>query len=151
MLKRVGISNLAFAFGLAIGLVAGLTEQGVAQQSDAVVTAKFAPVSANEVLDRFGGASGTEVKLGHPQSHRIQFLKGGAARVHIWNGSRFMPGIFTAVESREDSRVCLARTRGWTGGCVSISSDGEDFRCRYLWNNGSSGVIGCRVKPIKAG
>lgn len=145
-MKRIGIAYVAFAFGLAVG-----GASGIAEQSGDVVTAKFTPVSANEVLDEFGGSSGAEVKLAHPQSHRIQFLKGGAARVHIWNGSRYMPSIFTAVESREDSRVCLKRTRGWTGGCVSISTNGEDFRCRYLWNNGASGVISCRVTPIRAG
>lgn len=111
----------------------------------------FEPVSADVILSRFGGSSGAEVALAYPQSHRIQFLKGGAARVHIWDGSRYRPGIFTSVESRQGSRICLARTRGWTGGCLTMLTNGRNFLCQYLWNNGASGEIDCRVTPIRAG
>ena len=116
-----------------------------------VAALAYAPIEANLVLDRFGGPSGAEIALASPQSHRIEFLKGGAARVAIWVGGRYLPKVFTAVESRQGSRICLARTRGWTGGCLTITTNGQDFRCRYLWNNGSSGETACRVTPIRAG
>lgn len=110
----------------------------------------YAPVSADLVLDRFGGPSGAEIALAHPQAHKIQFLKGGAARVSIWDGTRYLPNVFTAVESRQGARICLARTRGWTGGCLTISTNGRDFLCEYLWNNGASGETACRVTPIRS-
>ncbi len=110
----------------------------------------YGPASAELILDRFGGASGAEVALAHPQSHRIQFLKGGAARVYIWDGARHRPSVFTSVESRQGARICLARTRGWTGGCLTMLTNGQDFLCQYLWNNGATGKIGCRVTPIRA-
>jgi hypothetical protein len=109
----------------------------------------YAPIAADLVLDVFGGPSGAEVALAHPQAHRIQFLKGGAARVAVWDGARYLPHVFTAVESRQGPRICLARTRGWTGGCLTITTNGQDFRCEYLWNNGASGETACRVAPIR--
>ena len=111
----------------------------------------YAPISADQVLSHFGGASGAEISLAPPQSHRIQFLSGAAARVFIWDGTRYLPSVFTAVESRQGARVCLARTRGWTGGCLTMTTDGERFRCAYLWNNGASGETACRVTPVRAG
>ena len=110
----------------------------------------YAPIAADLVLDVFGGPSGAEVSLDHPQAHRIQFLTGGAARVHIWDGTRYLPSVFTAVESRQGARICLARTRGWTGGCLTLTTNGSDFRCEYLWNNGASGETACQVTPIRA-
>jgi hypothetical protein len=110
----------------------------------------YAPIAADLVLDVFGGPSGAEVSLAHPQAHRIQFLTGGAARVHIWDGTRYLPSVFTAVESRQGARICLARTRGWTGGCLTLTTNGSDFRCEYLWNNGASGETACQVTPIRA-
>jgi hypothetical protein len=111
----------------------------------------YAPIAADLVLDVFGGPSGAEVALAHPQAHRIQLLEGGAARVHIWDGTRYLPSVFTAVESRQGARICLARTRGWTGGCLMLTTNGRDFRCEYLWNNGASGETACQVSPIRAG
>lgn len=111
----------------------------------------YAPISTDLVFDVFGGTSGAEVAMAAPQSHRIQFLNGGAARVFIWDGTRYLPSVFTAVESRQGARVCLARTRGWTGGCLTIATDGQRFRCAYLWNNGASGETACRVTPVRAG
>ncbi len=151
MFKRAGVSYLVFALGLAVGAGTGIAQQSIAPQDDVKVAASFAPVSAASVFDQFGGASGAELKLGSPQSHKIQFLKGGAARVSIWDGRRYLPKVFTAVESRDGPRVCLARTRGWTGGCLTIKAKGQDFRCRYLWNNGASGETACRITPIRPG
>ena len=125
--------------------------QQAAAAGDQVEPAAFTPISAQRALDRFGGASGAEVALAPPQSHRVQFLKGGAARVYIWDGTRYRPSVFTAVESRQGARICLARTRGWTGGCLTLASNGRDFLCSYLWNNGSGGEIPCRVTPIRTG
>ncbi len=111
----------------------------------------YAPISAELILRKFGGRSGAEIALDQPQAHRIQFLNGGAARVAIWDGYRYLPNVFTSVESRQGARICLARTRGWTGGCLTLTTNGRDFRCGYLWNNGASGETGCRVAPVRAG
>jgi len=126
-------------------------QRQLAQGGTEVAALPFAPVQAVDVLARYGGPSGAEVALDYPQSHRIQFLKGGAARVAIWDGTRFLTPVFTSVESRQGDRLCLARTRGWTGGCLTLSSNGQDFLCQFLWNNGASGEIGCRVTPIRQG
>lgn len=151
MLKKATIGYLVFSLGLAVGAGAGVAQDASSPNAGLKIAGAYAPVSASKVLDQFGGAAGAEVKLGRPQSHKIQFLKGGAARVAIWDGSRYRPRVFTAVETQDGSRVCLARTRGWTGGCLTIKTNGQDFRCRYLWNNGASGETACRVAPIRKG
>lgn len=114
----------------------------------ALIAASAASVSK---ADPLADASGAELKMAFPQMHKIQFLEGGAARVAIWDGRRYRPRVFTAVESQQGSRICLARTRGWTGGCVTIRSAGPGMRCRYLWNNGASGETACRLEPIQPG
>ena len=151
MIKTVSVKCLACALGIAMCAGGGLGDPAATAQAEDMMSARFAPVSASSVFDQFGGSAGAELKLAYPQSHKIQFLKGGAARVSIWDGARYLPKVFTAVESRKGSQVCLARTRGWTGGCLTIKSNGRDLRCRYLWNNGASGETACRVTPIRAG
>lgn len=150
MLKTV--KYLVFICLLAVVLGLGGSFLGSASygKSGKINLVTFSPVSVSSVLDEFGGAFGAELKMGHPQSHKIQFLKGGAARVSIWDGHRYLPKVFTSVESREGSRVCLARTRGWTGGCLTIRSNGQDLRCRFLWNNGARGETACRITPMRA-
>lgn len=149
MFRKLNARCFAAAMAIGLGLgAAGAALPVSAEQSDAVVMAKFAPVSAASALNRVASASGAEIVLARPQSHKIQFLRGGAARVAIWDGARYLPHVFTSIESRDGSRICLARTRGWTGGCLTIKSNGHDFRCRYLWNNGSSGETACRLTPI---
>jgi len=140
------IGCLAFALGLAFSASGAIADDAA---SNIVVARAYAPVSANEMLHRHSGSVGVELKLGQPQGHRIEFLKGGAARVAIWDGQRYLPRLFTAVESREGSKICLARTRAWTGGCLTIRSNGEDLRCGYLWNNGSSGETSCGLRPMR--
>ena len=133
---------LAVALVLAIGGV-GLTT------SDSVWAAgKYERISAVEIIHVNGGPGGAEIALDHPQGHKIQFLRGGAARVSIWDGTRYRPKVFTAVESREGSQVCLARTRGWTGGCLDFRSNGSTLKCQYLWNNGARGETVCHVRPL---
>jgi hypothetical protein len=151
MLKKTRTGCLAVALGLAIGASGAMAEDASNPGENVVMARAYAPVSATKVLQQFGGASGAEVKMAHPQAHKIQFLKGGVARVAIWDGRQYMPHVFTSVESHEGSRVCLASTRGWTGGCLTLTSNGQDFRCRFLWNNGSTGETACRVTPIREG
>ena len=152
MLSKMSARFLVAVATLGLSLGGGVGALPVsAEQPGAVVTAKFAPISAASALNKVASASGAEIALAYPQRHKIQFLRGGAARVSIWDGARYLPKVFTSIESRQGSRICLARTRGWTGGCLTIKSNGKDFRCRYLWNNGASGETSCRLTPIRAG
>lgn len=148
---RIGCFVFALALTLAVSVGGGEAQETVAPDRGLTLAGAYSPVSASQVIGEFGGASGAEVRMSSPQSHKIQFLKGGAARVAIWDGTRYLPRVFTAVESWDGSRVCLARTRGWTGGCLTIKSNGRDLRCRYMWNNGATGETGCRVDPIRKG
>lgn len=132
-------------------MVLGLAlASGGAAAEDLTVAGAYSPVSANELLRRHSGSAGVELKLDHPQGHRIEFLKGGAARVAIWDGGRYLPKLFTSVKSRDGAKICLARTRAWTGGCLTIRSNGQDLRCGYLWNNGAHGETACRLRPMRA-
>ncbi len=149
MSKTARIGYIVVALALAAGGVKA--QETFAPDRELAVAGAYSPVSASNVIKKFGGASGAEVKMGRPQSHKIQFLKGGAARVAIWDGRRYLPRVFTSVESWDGSRVCLARTRGWTGGCLTLKSNGESLRCRYTWNNGAHGETACRVEPIRKG
>jgi len=137
------MSALAATLVVAIGGVA-LT----GSKSVWAAGSNYGDITAVEVIHVNGGPAGAELTLDRPQGHKIQFLRGGAARVSIWDGTRYLPKVFTSVESREGSRVCLARTRGWTGGCLTFRSNGSILRCGYLWNNGARGETICHVRPI---
>ena len=150
MLKTVRYFLFICCLAVVLGLGGGFLGSASYGKSDNIVLAAFSPVSVSSTLDQVGGPAGAELKLGRPQSHRIEFLRGGAARVAIWDGSRYRPKVFTSVESKEGSRICLARTRGWTGGCLTIRSNGEEYRCRYLWNNGARGETSCTFRPMRA-
>jgi hypothetical protein len=135
--------TLVAALVVAIGGVALTSSESVWAASN-----KYSSITAVEVIHMNSGPAGAELTLDRPQGHKIQFLRGGAARVSIWDGTRYLPKVFTSVESREESRVCLARTRGWTGGCLTFRSNGSIIRCGYLWNNGARGETICHVRPM---
>ena len=149
MLNLRSLAIVTALCGASFGGV-GLAEP-IPQSEAKLTTANFAPVTASHAIGRLGGVSGAELKLSSPQSHSIQFLKGGAARVAIWDGYRYLPRVFTSVESQNGNQVCLARTRNWTGGCLTITSNGQNLRCRYLWNNGARGETACRITPLQPG
>lgn len=146
MFKIVRIFGVAAVLSAAV--VGDSNAEPVKPEHVKMTSARYAPISVNALMTSIGEGSGAEIKLAHPQGHQIQLLQGGGVRLSIWSGSGYFPKAFTVVRSRVGSRVCIDRTRHWAGGCLEFSSNGNGVRCRYLWNNGAGGEVGCDVRPI---